>query len=79
MRKVIKEKKFRHKGKGYVVKAEIDDIGIHVRAYIGDHRANRFTYSITCDTDSDLKLLLGLSGIDHLMEACAKDIKAGII
>jgi len=74
----IREKEFKHDGKAYVVKAFADEEGIKVRAFLDERPANRFTYSITWETNMDLKMVMGLSGIDVLMQQAEEDVRQGL-
>lgn len=74
----IREKEFEHDGKTYVAKAFANEKGVKVQAFLNERPANRFTYSITWETDMDLKMVMGLSGIDVLMQQAESDVRQGI-
>jgi len=51
---------------------------VKVQAFLNDRPANRFTYSITWETNMDLKMVMGLSGIDVLMQQAESDVRQGL-
>jgi len=75
---MIREKEFRHNGKTYVAKAFANEKGAKVQVFLNERPANGFTYSITWETNMDLEMVMGLSGIDVLMQQAESDVRQGL-
>jgi hypothetical protein len=68
---------FTHDSQSYEVRVVSDGSTIYVKAFKDGQPANGYSYQISVPVAFDMKSLLGVSGIDDLVETAKHDVTQG--
>lgn len=72
---IVAQKTFEFEGRSYDVRVQSDGNEYTVAVFVGDDRANGYTYTASIVTDTNMKITHGVHAYEHLMDVAESDVR----